>query len=109
MQNGLYSARFQTPFGASNGIVILRAGHINGGDGSLYYFGSYVVDGNHFRARAKTGRHTPDRGQRPIFGRQVVMIEMSGSFDRNILAGEGKTIDPPASFTLEFKLISRNV
>jgi T3SS negative regulator,GrlR len=109
MQNGLYSARFETPSGTSNGIVILRAGHINGGDGSLYYFGLYTVDGNSFKARAKTGRHTPDRVQRPIFGRQVVIIEMSGSFDRNIVTGVGKTVDPAMKFTLEFKLISRNV
>jgi hypothetical protein len=110
MQNGFYAACFKTTFGTFHGVVVLRDGHFNGGDGSTYFYGTYSVDGYRFGGRARTGRHISETITQPIFGRELVTIELTGSFSRNVLTCDGKVVKPTgAAFTAKFKLISRNV
>jgi hypothetical protein len=77
MRNGLYMVQFQTPSGAGAGVVTLCDGKIGGGDGVLYYTGTYNEADNKFTAEVLTGRHTA--GALSVFGGDNLHIKLSGT------------------------------
>src|SRR3984957_5393732 len=50
LRNGSYSAWFRTQQGEGTGIVVLSDGKLTGGDNVSAYRGTYVMEGDTFRA-----------------------------------------------------------
>lgn len=57
MIDGLYLAKFSTPFGEGAGVVHKAGGQIGGGDSGYAYIGSLAENGNQLRAQLKIKRH----------------------------------------------------
>lgn len=54
MQSGIYSLRFQSALGLSGaGSIELRNGQLRGGDDEYLYLGTYIEQGNTFRAKVR--------------------------------------------------------
>jgi hypothetical protein len=61
VKNGLYSIRIEMKDGGrghATGVIVLRDGHILGGDSNFYYSGSYVFNNGKWRGDIVTRQHT---------------------------------------------------
>jgi len=82
--NGLYSIRVRMLDGVEGGltgVMLLKDGHILGGDASFYYLGSYTAENGRWKGQILHQEHTPTWGQNPIFGGREVGIGFSGTYD----------------------------
>ncbi len=93
MKNGLYKVEFATPLGSGAGVVTLNDGHIAGGDSSMYYVGTYNLDGNNFSGQVQTNKHTV--GLESVFGKDRVSIDLSGTFEGNNATMTGTSKEAP--------------
>jgi hypothetical protein len=76
LPNGSYSAWFRTPLWEGTGTVILSDGRISGGDALSDYAGTYIQDGDRFKAQFSARQHTP--GERSAFGIAAVDLSLIG-------------------------------
>jgi len=104
-REGLYKVEFSTQRGLGAGVAVLLDGKIRGGDSSMYYVGSYKLNGDAFNAEVAVKRHAP--GLQSVFGIDEVTIQLSGRIagDSGALEGRAKEI-PTASFRATLKRIS---
>ncbi|RED27631.1 type III secretion system (T3SS) negative regulator GrlR [Rhodopseudomonas thermotolerans] len=85
MQNGLYSIHIRMLDGIrarSNGVIILRDGHLLGGDPYFFTTGHYDVGDGRWKGELVTRQHTPysETPGRPLFSGHEVTTGFSGSF-----------------------------
>lgn len=88
MKNALYSIHVDLLDGRSgkgSGVVIFRDGQILGGDGYLFYIGSYVANKGEgtFKGEVTVRQHTHSVDVSPLFGGQPhpVGIGVTGTFN----------------------------
>lgn len=79
LQNGLYRVTFATPLGQGTGVIYLYDGELHGGDGSMFYIGSYQEDGVSFSANVKIGTHTKYAQIESVFGVEEAHIYLQGT------------------------------
>jgi hypothetical protein len=83
MDNGFYKVRFETPRGNGTGVVVLKDGHLWGGDSSMFYTGTYTLADGAFTGKLVTNVHTIAPHKPSIFGRDIVHITLTGTFSRD--------------------------
>lgn len=79
MQDGLYRVRFTTPLGQGAGVLVLRDGRIQGGDSTMYYVGTFSLQGGQAKASVKAVQHTTEAGRSSVFGVSEATITLSGT------------------------------
>ena len=82
---GLFKIEFQTHVGAGAGVVVLEQGRVRGGDGTMYYSGTYQQNGDDFSARVATKKHSP--GVSVMGGDATVSIQGKVTGDTAMLTG----------------------
>lgn len=95
MREGLYRMSFATPTTTGLAVIVLRDGHILGGDPLLYYSGSYSVDGDTAEADIETERHARSTEGRSPFGFDHVHIHITATFSGDLGQFTGKTPQAP--------------
>lgn len=78
MQNGLYKVIFSTPIGQGGGVIVVDEGSIKGGDGSIYYVGSFQENGTDILANVDFALHTNWPGAQSVFGINSGSIVLAG-------------------------------
>lgn len=95
MKNGLYKASFNTPIGQGTGVVVIHDGLIQGGDGSMFYLGTFQEVDNHVTASLRIGKHSDVPGMRPVFGRDDVNAKLQGTSTENSATIQGSAAEVP--------------
>lgn len=99
MVEGFFYVQFSTPQTSGAGVVHLKDGRVLGGDGALYYLGTYEVEGPRLTAEIRTARHTP--GNLGLFGLDDVTIQFVTTIEDDVAYGEGKSPQAPdVKFTI---------
>jgi hypothetical protein len=81
--NGLYSIHTRMLDGidgGNTGVMVLHDGRIHGGDGFFDYIGSYSSANGRWKGELVNHEHTPNQGERPVFGGYEVGIGFSGTY-----------------------------
>jgi hypothetical protein len=107
MDNGLYKVRFETPRGNGTGVVVLKDGHLWGGDSSMFYTGTYSLQDGVFNGKLVTNVHTIAPHKPSIFGRDIVHITLKGTFSREYgeVIGSAREV-PDVPFKAELTRLS---
>src|SRR3982074_1558389 len=81
IKNGLYSIHIRMLDGidgGNTGVMVLHDGRIHGGDAFFDYVGSYSSADGRWKGELVNHEHTPNQGERPVFGGYEVGIGFSG-------------------------------
>ncbi|HTG08703.1 MAG TPA: GrlR family regulatory protein [Bradyrhizobium sp.] len=81
--NGLYSIHIRMLDGidgGNTGVMVLHDGRIHGGDAFFDYIGSYSSANGRWKGELVNHEHTPNQGERPVFGGYEVGIGFSGTY-----------------------------
>jgi T3SS negative regulator,GrlR len=82
--NGLYSIHIRMLDGidgGNTGVMMLHDGRIRGGDAYFDYIGAYTAANGRWKGEIVNREHTPNLGERPLFGGHEVGIGFSGTYD----------------------------
>ena len=83
IKNGLYSIHIRMLVGidgGNTGVMVVRDGRIHGGDAFFDYVGSYSSANGRWKGELVNHEHTPNRGERALFGGYEVGIGFSGTY-----------------------------
>jgi hypothetical protein len=83
IRNGLYSIHIRMLDGidgGNTGVMLLHNGRIRGGDGFFDYIGAYTSANGRWKGELINHEHTPNQGERPVFGGYEVGIGFSGTY-----------------------------
>ena len=83
IRNGLYSIHIRMLDGidgGNTGVMMLHDGRIRGGDASFDYVGAYTSANGRWKGELVNHEHTPNQGERPVFGGHEVGIGFSGTY-----------------------------
>jgi hypothetical protein len=83
IKNGLYSIHIRMLDGidgGNTGVMVLHDGRIHGGDAFFGYVGSYSSADGRWKGELVNHEHTPNQGERPVFGGYEVGIGFSGTY-----------------------------
>jgi hypothetical protein len=83
IKNGLYSIHIRMLDGidgGNTGVMVVRDGRIHGGDAFFDYVGSYSSANGRWKGELVNHEHTPNRGERALFGGYEVGIGFSGTY-----------------------------
>src|SRR6266702_4018829 len=81
--NGLYSIHIRMLDGidgGNTGVMVLHDGKIRGGDAFFDYIGAYTSANGRWKGELVNHEHTPNQGERPVFGGYEVGIGFSGTY-----------------------------
>lgn len=95
MNEGLYKAEFETPFGKGTAVIYLHNGLFRGGNSALFYKGTYEIDGKTLHAQAKIKRHSQDLNIASVFGMDNITVTIEGVIEGNIINVDGLSDDVP--------------
>ncbi|MBA2398398.1 MAG: hypothetical protein H0V72_06820 [Bradyrhizobium sp.] len=110
ISDGLYSIHLKILDGMPGGltgVMLLNNGRILGGDAFFYYLGSYSSSNGRWKGQMVNQKHTPARGEDPVFGGHEIGIGFSGTCDAEGGNLEGTALAGKRSirFEAELKLI----
>lgn len=107
MRDGLYKIAFQTQLGVGAGVAHLIGGRIWGGDGGLYYTGSYKIDGSQFDGAVTTASHTEHPGLVSVFGVNEAHVHLTGTWNADSADLTGKAAEAPTvTFTVHMERVA---
>jgi hypothetical protein len=107
MKNGLYSIHVKMLDGHPDrgaGVLVLRDGDMIGGNGSLYYTGSYTCDGQKWKGELVTSPYTRNPGRTTVFEDRDSSIGFSGTFDGDGAEARGTALLGKVSLTFRVTL-----
>jgi hypothetical protein len=107
MKNGLYSIHVKMLDGHPDrgaGVLVLKDGDMRGGNGSLFYTGSYVCDGRKWKGELVTSPHTRNPGPTTIFEDRESGIGFSGIFTDDTAEASGTALLGKVSLTFRVTL-----
>ena len=110
MKNGLYSIHVHMLDGHPDrgaGVLVLRDGSMVGGNGSLFYTGSYSCEGQRWKGELVSAPHTRNPGPITVFEERESGIGFSGTFDDDHAEARGTALLGKAS--LPFKVTLRRL
>jgi hypothetical protein len=79
MKDGLYKVNFATPIGQGGGVIVLSDSSIRGGDGTIYYVGTFSESGADVSANVDFNFHTKWPGAQSVFGIDRGSIVLTGN------------------------------
>lgn len=101
--SGFYKAEFETARKKANGVVILKDGHIRGGDSTFAYVGRYTQNGLSVSGSLRSLRHGPqDPSHESVFGIDPIEVSFDGVAKDGFVSIEGVARDTP---TLSLKAL----
>ena len=104
MRDGLYKIAFQTPHGTGAGVAHLVGGRIWGGDGGLFYTGSYKIEGPSFVGTVETASHTDHPGLVSVFGVNRAKVHVVGFWQGDTADLKGTAAEAPeVEFTMRLE------
>src|SRR5260370_27873926 len=83
IKNGLYSIHIRMLDGidgGNTGVMVLHDGRIHGGDAFFDYVGSYSSADGRWKGELVNHEHTPNQGERPVFGGYEGGIGLFGTY-----------------------------
>jgi hypothetical protein len=95
IRNGLYSIHIRMLDGidgGNTGVMVLHDGKIRGGDAFFDYIGSYSSANGRWKGEIINHEHTPNHGERPVFGGYEVGIGFSGTYTDDGAVGEATAL-----------------
>jgi hypothetical protein len=95
IRNGLYSIHIRMldgVDGGNTGVMVLHDGKIRGGDAFFDYIGSYSSANGRWKGEIVNHEHTPNQGERPVFGGYEVGIGFSGTYTEDGAVGEATAL-----------------
>ena len=95
MKTGLYKASFKTPIGQGNGVVVVSNGLIRGGDGAMYYVGTYQIADNQITSSLRVRKHSNSAGGTPVFGKDDVTVTLQGAATETSATVQGTAAEAP--------------
>lgn len=107
MKNGLYSIHVKMLDGhpdRGSGVMVLRDGAMLGGNGSLFYTGSYTVEGRKWKGELVTSPHTRNPGPTTVFENRDSSIGFGGTFDDDGAEARGTALLGKTSLTFKVTL-----
>jgi len=107
MKNGLYSIHVHMLDGHPDrgaGVLVLRDGKMVGGNGSLFYTGSYTCDGQRWKGELVSAPHTRNPGPVTVFEDRESGIGFSGTFEGDRAEARGTALLGKASMTFRVTL-----
>jgi hypothetical protein len=107
MKNGLYSIHVHMLDGHPDrgaGVLVLRDGSMVGGNGSLFYTGSYTCNGHKWKGELVTAPHTRNPGPTTVFEDRESGIGFSGTFEDGHAEARGIALLGKASLTFKVTL-----
>ena len=110
MKNGLYSIHVKMLDGHPDrgaGVLVLQDGDMRGGNGSLYYTGSYTCEGQKWKGELVTFPHTRNPGPTKVFEERESSIGFSGTFTEHAAEASGTALI--GKFSLSFKVTLRHL
>jgi hypothetical protein len=93
LPDGQYSAWFKTALAGGVGILEIANEQLSGCDTVITYSGSFVQDGDTFKARVSTRRHSS--GQPAILGIDELDIEFEGTSKNTTAVCSGRVQQLP--------------
>jgi hypothetical protein len=109
MIEGLYKVSFSTPYGAGDGVVVLKDGRVFGGDSLMFYEGSYTVNKDEsFHAQVLVTKHSKTPGFESVFGVDTVNLQLLGKLTEKGGIMSGKTIEGEAMPGFQARLAIRS-
>jgi hypothetical protein len=107
MKNGLYSIHVKMLDGHPDrgaGVLVLRDGDMRGGNGSLFYTGSYTCDGLKWKGELVTIPHTRNPERTTVFEDRESGIGFSGTFTDDSAEAIGTALLGKVSLTFRVTL-----
>jgi hypothetical protein len=107
MKNGLYSIHVHMLDGhpdRGSGVLVLRDGEMQGGNGSLFYTGSYTCEGQRWKGELVTSPHTRNPGPITVFEDRESGIGFSGTFEQDRAEARGTALLGKTSLTFRVTL-----
>ena len=107
MKNGLYSIHVKMLDGHPDrgaGVLVLRDGDMMGGNGSLYYTGSYTFDGGKWKGELVTSPYIRNPARTTVFEEKDSSIGFSGTFDDGGAEARGTALLGKVSLTFRVSL-----
>jgi hypothetical protein len=107
MKNGLYSIHVRMLDGHPDrgaGVLVLRDGDMRGGNGSLFYTGSYTFEAGRWKGELVTSPHTRNPGPTTVFEDRESGIGFSGTFDQEAAEAHGTALLGKTSLTFKVTL-----
>lgn len=107
MKNGLYSIHVHMLDGHPDrgaGVIVLRDGDMRGGNGSLFYTGSYTCEGRRWKGELVSSPHTRNPGPITVFEDRESGIGFSGTFEGDHAEARGTALLGKASLTFKVTL-----
>ena len=93
LPDGQYSAWYKTAFADGVGVIELKNERLFGRDTVIEYTGSYKQDGNRFKAKISTRRHSP--GQPAMLGMDNLDVEFEGTSAQTTAVCKGRVLQLP--------------
>ena len=93
LPDGQYSAWYKTASAGGVGIIELRQERLHGRDTTIEYNGCFTQDGNRFRAKISTHRHSP--GPPAMLGIDELDIEFEGTSAKTTAICTGRVLQLP--------------
>jgi hypothetical protein len=107
MKNGLYSIHVKMLDGhpdRGSGVLVLLDGDMLGGNGSLYYTGSYTFEGRKWKGELVTSPHTRNPDRKTVFEERDSSIGFGGTFDDDGAEARGTALLCKTSLTFRVTL-----
>jgi len=103
----LWSISFESDTGiGGNGIVVLEAERLFGGDSAMIYTGEYRIKENFVRVRTHVKRYSSPPGMVSVFGFNEFTLEVNGKYDENQMTLRGLVAEDPRR-AITMKLVRR--
>lgn len=93
LADGIYSVHFETLAGEGDGVVVVTADKIRGGDAAFAYFGTLTQTDNGFTAELETKRHA--QGRASVFNMEPVHIHLAGKSEGPNAVCTGTAVEVP--------------
>lgn len=89
MQDGIYHVRFSSPQGSSGeGLAVVKAGSVNGGDAGYLYLGQLLADGSKVSGQLEIKRW--NNGATSIFGSLIrFVLDLTGTTGPEVFSVSG--------------------
>jgi len=93
LADGIYSVHFETLAGEGDGVVVVTADKIRGGDATFAYFGTLTQTDNGFSAQLETKRHA--QGRASVFNMEPVHIHLASKSEGPNAVCTGTAVEVP--------------
>jgi len=99
--NGLWIAHFNAGPAHGDGLAVLRAGEILGGDLAHTWVGTYEEEGRRLYARVRVAPYVAHKEQEPLVPEKPIMVTLSGARDESVAVLTGHPDESDVAVSIE--------